>query len=454
MEVLTFQQFVNAFKDSIYNIQYIFKYLDGKCKTVLIEKEYIDKDYLIDYSLFYSRAFQEVPRFTQRIHYFSDNFDNSYFASVLKNFSKRKTQCLKDAYLGFSVIKPITNQKGKNLLGKTVIKTYPEENNRYIRKFIKTNIRVSLFGIPLAMNSLPFQPQDRRVSACATVSLWISSYALADRFFGVPIRSPYEITIKASEFPSLGRDLPSSGLNIYQITNYIKSLNFDTEYINAKETKNNSIYNGIISDSIRAYVFSDFPIIASLCLSQKSKKRKTKKSHECDARHAVIISGYKYDKLSRKIDQIYVHDDGVGPYARVKSKDGFYTWEYEWNSKYEVHLESFIIPVYPKIRTRYGAFYELIKKNYYPKIEGYGLKPELLLYSNKKLKYEILNKKTIEIIVENETLSKNSFLMKNMPNYVWILRAYKEGDVILDIGFDTTTAVVNKVIFKILYKDI
>ena len=70
MEVLTFQQFVDAFKDNIYNIQYIFRYLDGKCKTVLIEKEYIDKDYLIDYSLFYSRAFQEVPRFTQRIHYF------------------------------------------------------------------------------------------------------------------------------------------------------------------------------------------------------------------------------------------------------------------------------------------------------------------------------------------------------------------------------------------------
>lgn len=51
--------------------QYIFQYLNSlKAKTVLLEKDYIDKDYIMDYSYFYSRSFKDIDRKTVRIHFF------------------------------------------------------------------------------------------------------------------------------------------------------------------------------------------------------------------------------------------------------------------------------------------------------------------------------------------------------------------------------------------------
>ena len=45
------------------------KYIGAK--TWIIEENYVDKDYLIDYQKYYSRSFDEHGRFTTRIHFFS-----------------------------------------------------------------------------------------------------------------------------------------------------------------------------------------------------------------------------------------------------------------------------------------------------------------------------------------------------------------------------------------------
>ncbi len=59
---------------------YIFGYMDFlSAKTVLIEKDYIDKDYIIDYSFFYSRSFKDIPRKTERIHFFLKIFQMKNF---------------------------------------------------------------------------------------------------------------------------------------------------------------------------------------------------------------------------------------------------------------------------------------------------------------------------------------------------------------------------------------
>lgn len=51
--------------------QYLCRYLIPlHVKTVIVEYNYIDKDYLLDYSFFYSRSFESHERFTTPIlHY-------------------------------------------------------------------------------------------------------------------------------------------------------------------------------------------------------------------------------------------------------------------------------------------------------------------------------------------------------------------------------------------------
>ena len=90
--------------------KYIYRYLkDLEAKTCVVEKSYIDKDYMIDYQKFYSRSFSKVLRFTRRIHFFSQEFSGMDFA---KKLEQGKIGKIKKSYLGFAVVKPIRDEEG------------------------------------------------------------------------------------------------------------------------------------------------------------------------------------------------------------------------------------------------------------------------------------------------------------------------------------------------------
>lgn len=80
-----FNQALNELGHS-YIGEYLFKYLNNlKAKTYIIESEYIDKDYLIDYSNFYSRSFDIKEKFTTRLHFFSTFFSKKDLNRLSQN---------------------------------------------------------------------------------------------------------------------------------------------------------------------------------------------------------------------------------------------------------------------------------------------------------------------------------------------------------------------------------
>ncbi|MEA1998443.1 MAG: hypothetical protein U9N61_03845 [Euryarchaeota archaeon] len=69
--------------------RYIYKYAkDINANTVVIEHNYTDKDYLIDYSKFYVRSFDVPPTVTKRLHFFSENFSTADFREAIINYNK------------------------------------------------------------------------------------------------------------------------------------------------------------------------------------------------------------------------------------------------------------------------------------------------------------------------------------------------------------------------------
>jgi len=78
--------------------------------TAIIEKEYIDKDYLLDYAGFYSRSFEKIDKFAERIHFFSGKFDQGDFEDVLKNYNIENKDITGKLglYNGFVVLKPLS----------------------------------------------------------------------------------------------------------------------------------------------------------------------------------------------------------------------------------------------------------------------------------------------------------------------------------------------------------
>ncbi len=316
----------------------IFGYLtDQNAKTIIIEKGYIDKHYLIDFQKFYSRAHKSPGKDTTRIHFFEKDFTKKDFESEL---NKEESKDLQDSYLGFIIVKPIVSKCGEPVIGRTLLKTYPSTSGSKMRKYIKKRFDVSLFGIKLFVDSIPFQEQDFGVSACATIALWTALQALSSSF-DVSNYSPSEITEMAAECPSPFRVFPQiEGLTLPQVLTCIRYAGLDVEYIIPDGN------DDIINTAVKAYVDGGIPIIATLEFS-------------ANEHHAVVITGYQTNE-NGKITEYYVHDDQIGPYARVEPNPNFLFWKNEWSEEdgYTVELGELIVPIYHKIRLLFYHIYE------------------------------------------------------------------------------------------------
>jgi hypothetical protein len=221
-------------KDAEYIISYLKEIGAVFC---LVERKYIDREFLIDYSKFYARSFDDIKKYTIRLHFFRKEIKKDEFYKLLENYHKKYNKTsfgkhqiikLKKDYLGFVVVKPVFDSNEDPLLGRTLLEPYPHNDGTELREHLKNEYPVSLFGLPLSITSLPFQMQDQSVGACATTSCWVALYPL-NSLFGTAIHSLAEITEKSITYPSLDRNFPSSGLSIYQIKNFCSVENLNEE---------------------------------------------------------------------------------------------------------------------------------------------------------------------------------------------------------------------------------
>lgn len=400
------------------------------------EPGYIDKDYLIDFTNFYARCFEDIDKKVTRIHFFKSDKDK--LVQILDDLGEGKeidknVKQLNEAYLGFIIKKPIFKGKqGKfnGAIGRSVLRRYPEwdeeESEIRVLKVSKRNI-IHLFGIPLELESLPFQEQDRAVAACATVSIWTALQALQEQFnISVPL-APSEITAKAFEPGSLIESMkfPNEGLNIHQIKSVFSRLGYEILPFKLSEYDHD-----FVSTLLKAYLEYGIPIIAVLELTGKDKHEK----------HATVISGYKSDENKDEITRLFVHDDNIGPYSKVKLKNNknLLEWNNEWISEWEytnVEVKELLIPLYHKIRLSYTKVYynDFLQVKNEKALRCYSKK--LFLTDTNKYKSELLSH--LAEFRNKEKIKK--LLLTQLPRFFWVIRIEYEGIPVLDWLFDATT---------------
>lgn len=381
---------------------------------MVVEQNYIDKDYLVDFQRFFVRSFEHIKKYTTRVHFFSNEINQARFDKLLKD---NKLSDQQQYYLGFSVVRPLYDLENNPRIGRTLLRTYPlKKDSTHNRFYIAEKNTVSLFGTSLTVESVPFQAQDRGVSACATIALWTTLKSLAQEY-KLKNYSPAEITEMATAFPSQFRMFPQGGLTIGQMINCIRSAGLDVEIINQLD-------DDIITTAVKAYTYAGIPVIANLMLTGCSRPDY----------HAVVIVGYQRN-YDGKITELYVHDDNLGPFKRVKPKNGNFTnWEKSDNDfLYEdydtIKLIQFIIPIYHKVRLTFSYIYY----NYLYRMGEVDLTKfnfELLLTTVQKYKRDLASKK-----IRN----KANVLRKSMPRFLWLQRTTtKEGKRVQDDVFDGT----------------
>jgi hypothetical protein len=110
-------------------------YFKGYCdfigvKTIVVENDYIDHDFLEDFSAYYVRCFSQYRRVCTRLHFFNIKFTQDDFEKYLKSPADAEIShdSLQEGYLGFVVVKPLP----RTVIGRTCLKTngtYLKSNN-------------------------------------------------------------------------------------------------------------------------------------------------------------------------------------------------------------------------------------------------------------------------------------------------------------------------------------
>jgi hypothetical protein len=340
---------------------YVEKYIrDLGCETVVLEQHYIDRDYMEDHSVFYAKSLRQYRNSCQRLHFFS--LDKTKLRVEIRRlrglaldaklsdgeFKRECAQFSRQAYLGFSVIKPLPGCP----VGRTVLRCLPAESGKGHRRYLDSasDSEVHLLGVPLTVRGLAFQQQDRGVSACATTALW-TSLQKARQLEQAGFVTPAHITIRASQFAlPFGRAMPSEGLSLDQMCQAVQSFGYSP-----------TLYRADSSEVARALLQSS--ISSGICPVLVMSLGK-------DVRHAVAVAGTALREplqlpgaaeirhASADLVALYIHDDRCGPYLKAILPSGGNTLliklpleEQNWT------LTHILIPIHSKIRLSFRELY-------------------------------------------------------------------------------------------------
>lgn len=426
-------------------LSYIFYYAEQmNAKTIIIEGNYIDKSYLEDFSAYYVKCFNKYQREVNRIHFFKTEFTKEDFGNVLDNNLQDKITELQQNYIGFTTIKKLPY----TFIGKTCLKSLDTEERRHFATL--RTYDVNLFGLELSIKALAYQEQDSTVCACATSSLW-SIFHSTGKMFQHQIPSPVEITKMATDQASIDtRIFPNRSLNLKMIAQGIKSVGLEPYKININP---NSMY--ILKASVYSYLRAKIPMLMAFSLIDK------KSQQSLPLGHAVAVIGYSKptnivianDDICKLkafcIDKIYVHDDQVGPYARmIIQNDPTYgeilstSFGLNMQNGYEPYVSvpfALSVPLYKSIRIPFSKIFE--QTNTFDSIlkyitnqlgYNYNIEWDIYLQSRTQLRTDILN-------FEHDNINNiEKVLTRSLPSYVWCSDIIIDNKKMLKILFDAT----------------
>lgn len=297
---------------------------------VIIEDEYLDRDYSADFSSFYSKLFKPHSKICRRLHFFSQPV--SSLAQVMEALAKSQAVenlGISGHYLGFCVIRPIPHAP----VGRTMLVTPDSDAPFYREVSVRARNQAHLLGSTLETMAAPFIQQDTRVGACAQATIWMAS-----RHFHTRHRAPFismpDITAAATaprdQYESQSIPAGSAYLSLNGMVRALRASGREPlVYAATMPQPNQQSSKRFLWSSgcepqniISRYVDSGIPVIVGLAGQTNA-----------DIGHAVLAIGRSRQLLSALklpddptwadfTDHFIVHDDQRGPYFQLYPKKG------------------------------------------------------------------------------------------------------------------------------------
>ena len=184
--------------------------------------------------------------------------------------------------------------------------------------------RVHLAGLALVIEGLPFQQQDQGVGACATTALW-SALAKVMRTDGQRPPTPLAITAAATEQRVQARAFPAvAGLDLDQMAMAIHATGYQPHVFLQISGEAE-----IFVLALKCYLRSGIPVIVRVRIEGELHAMTLAGFRDCatlGTDDIAIHFGQRVQRVlrSRGVARWYVHDDRLGPYARIgfEQKEG------------------------------------------------------------------------------------------------------------------------------------
>jgi hypothetical protein len=376
---------------------------------VIVEDQYIDRDYRDTFSHIFSRRFATPSARCQRLHFFGIELAE---APDLNSLHER---ALQDAYLGYAVIRPTRpNGLGRMLVSPRMVLADPEG--------IEASLcveQVSLFGSQLQIRGFPFIRQDVDVTTCAQATLWMLRRYYSNRYHQYAETRPYELSVLASRHLHGDRSFPATGLSDWQMAEMLRGLGFSPMiYVKKKFEKFESL--------LHCYLDSGVPLVLSF-------DRESGQGGESFAGHAVACFGFRHRMILKhenglgdyRMKSVLVNDDNYPPYLEV----GDYPppEEYEGAPRFE-NISSMIVPLPERISllaeqfdilvrnlVEKGAWSLATQSPILDKVAKDGkLALRIYLTTCKNLKQALSEQKMPDSFVEN------CYRLMPLPHFVWV----------------------------------
>lgn len=442
--------------------------------SILIEKKYIDRSYIQDYSDYYVKCFNLYKRDCMRIHFFNCKENELCTVTSFEDSDESKIDSIVKLYLGFIVIRPIPS----TFIARACLKRYETPEDKLDHYIISRNVKSHLLGLDLFVETVPFIEQDRVLSVCATSALWsfFNAHSNVDKN---QIPSPYQITTTAINMNAMSVVAPDqmdSGLTIDMMCNCLKTLGLVPQFFEIKEENSAFFY-----ELIHVFVSSNIPVILGLTIYDRKPDAELKEKGG-KGLHAVVVLGdelcdvvnfkkvdFNFSTKSENLSKLYIHDDRIGPYARLEYKDGNWNLPYDGCISNDVHNTEFyeptdiVIGLYPKVRLPFAtvwnfAYYlnENIKALFdlHPNTNESDAKIAKTGYENILWDFKLENGSDLKRRIRKSDVlsnSKKNFLGMSLPHYCWVVKAHLFSQTIFEVILDSTEVSQGKYVIDVLF---
>src|ERR1039457_6707715 len=173
--------------------------LSNAVKAVMVESDYVDKDYRSTYYNFYAKKGQYYRADCVRLHFFDEmvSFDDQAYRLTCAD------NRLEDHYFGYMVLRPT----GIATIGRSILS--PDVRKGAHGFAITAHHKVHLLGYKLKIQGFPSMDQHVDISVCAHAACWSVLRHYSERYNIYREYLTHDITLMAQQFNPGGLDRKS-----------------------------------------------------------------------------------------------------------------------------------------------------------------------------------------------------------------------------------------------------